>query len=1322
MENEEGLRKRQRDFLAKYNVDYGEEAEEPPAPPVPVQRMILLDSNETKTMPMDMDMDMDEADGDLDPQDAEAERVARVHFERQDQERQGHHHYEEQNDHFDAEDAPPSDEEETDGTEPREHRPVNFDYSSIDLLDAQYALGGEVYPECYARPRAPPLEGDLVFQHVETTYDIDWKRESPVVRIWGVTSAGHSVLVEDREFLPYFYVTIRSEEETKRVVQRLEDHLRERFHNVAAVRKRARLVAENKEDQWRASRALERYVLSVEPQEGVSMRGYHPPDKPKDRFLKLTLAFPKHVATARDALEQGLFGRRYITYEGNVPFELRYMIDHGIHGCQWLRIPQGDYIQNPTKRSDAQYEVTLRPFARPIPLPTAEFGDVAPMRILSYDCEMFRKERGFVTPDKNPVIMICAALHIPGDRERLVKHQVCFALRPKDGGTFLKFPEDPPPADGSPPPPRVPTTIYLYDDERDMMMAWHQYRTAVDPDAMTGWNTDNFDNPYLAGRASALGIYDQFMQFSRIRGKKCWIRESKFESKAHGARTTKEQVCEGRFSFDGLLFMLRGVMSKFRSYTLNFMSKELLDDTKVDVHHTQIPILYEGTDEDRTRLLWYCLKDALLPLRILQQQMAVVNGVEQARVSGVPIKWLLSRGQGVKTDSKLLRTKDPDEHRPSRSPKPGHTAGGHVEEPRRGFYLLPIASLDFASLYPSIMIAFNICYTTKVPLEWARANLDPNDYWIPWPSVDALTPEELAHRAAKRMSKKDRERYKAEEALAGKPVDFCFVKRHVRQGKLPKMLEEILGARAAAKRDLKKVDPDKEYAKHCVLDGRQLALKLLANSAYGYTKGQIFRDDDLMNAVTSAGRNMLGIVKATVLAPWVPDPAHPKGGTGGFAGRRVINVTKTREKGVDPEQEPKPGEPDLREYMECKPYVVYGDTDSVMVCFGDITLAECMRFGSEAAAMATAKFPKPVSLAFEAVKLRALYLNRKRYAALQLESLKEGERYADAIARAKLSKTGTVFKGLESKRRDNAPIGGGTQGRVLEILLWEADVDEAERYVISVIEDLLMNRIDMSQLVITKGLSKTMEQYEKGGTKQQHVELTKRIEARALRTGESTPQTGDRVPYIMISDTAKKVSKACELAEDPLFALKTGAPIDTNYYIQKQILPAVLRVFTGIWEPERCKDIHSSMPQDERESLKAFKRLFSPQLPHMRAKAIPRQPIDLDPEAPVKKARYGIARWARPQPKCLGCNVLLTAKSGNSPVCPHCNLEAVRAEKEKLLAQRTAAKEKAWKTCRDCQGASFSKVTCSNVTCDNFFHRERVVTDLEEIVADIRRF
>jgi DNA polymerase delta subunit 1 len=46
--------------------------------------------------------------------------------------------------------------------------------------------------------------------------------------------------------------------------------------------------------------------------------------------------------------------------------------------------------------------------------------------------------------------------------------------------------------------------------------------------------------------------------------------------------------------------------------------------------------------------------------------------------------------------------------------------GAIVIDPKRGFYEDPIATLDFASLYPSIMMAHNLCYTSLVPAHEAK--------------------------------------------------------------------------------------------------------------------------------------------------------------------------------------------------------------------------------------------------------------------------------------------------------------------------------------------------------------------------------------------------------------------------------------------------------------------------------------------------------------------------------------------------------------------------------------------------------------------------
>ena len=75
-------------------------------------------------------------------------------------------------------------------------------------------------------------------------------------------------------------------------------------------------------------------------------------------------------------------------------------------------------------------------------------------------------------------------------------------------------------------------------------------------------------------------------------------------------------------------------------------------------------------------------------------------------------------------------------------------------------------------------------------------------------------------------------------------------------------------------------------------------------------------------------------------------------------------------------------------------------------------------------------------------------------------------------------------KGIETVRRDNCRLVQNVITKVLEFILQERNVDKAVRFVKQTIADLLQNRVDLSQLVITKAYAK--HDY---SAKQAHVEL-----------------------------------------------------------------------------------------------------------------------------------------------------------------------------------------------------------------------------------------
>ena len=158
---------------------------------------------------------------------------------------------------------------------------------------------------------------------------------------------------------------------------------------------------------------------------------------------------------------------------------------------------------------------------------------------------------------------------------------------------------------------------------------------------------------------------------------------------------------------------------KLSSYSLNSVCAEFLGMQKEDVHHSIISELQQGTDEDRRRLAVYCIKDSYLVIRLMWKLAVLINYIEMARVCGVPLDYLLNRGQQIKVFSMLLRRCRAENLLVPNLAKHGNNEdvkfeGATVIEPKRAFYEEPIATLDFASLYPSIMQAYNLCYSTLI--------------------------------------------------------------------------------------------------------------------------------------------------------------------------------------------------------------------------------------------------------------------------------------------------------------------------------------------------------------------------------------------------------------------------------------------------------------------------------------------------------------------------------------------------------------------------------------------------------------------------------
>jgi len=204
--------------------------------------------------------------------------------------------------------------------------------------------------------------------------------------------------------------------------------------------------------------------------------------------------------------------------------------------------------------------------------------------------------------------------------------------------------------------------------------------------------------------------------------------------------------------------------------------------------------------------------------------------------------------------------------------------------------------------------------------------------------------------------------------------------------------------------------------------------------------------------------------------------------------------------------------------------VIYGDTDSVMIKFGVESVAESMELGKVAAVEVSKLFERPIKLEFEKVYYPYLLMNKKRYAGLY---------WSNPIKHDKMD-----TKGIETVRRDNCALVSNVVTQCLNLILIEKNVSMAIEYCQRIISDLLTNRLDLSLLVISKSLGKSAGASDYA-SKQAHVELAERMRKRDPR---SAPVVGDRVAYVITRGA--KDAKAHEKAEDPLYVLEHGVPID----------------------------------------------------------------------------------------------------------------------------------------------------------------------------------
>ena len=587
---------------------------------------------------------------------------------------------------------------------------------------------------------------------------------------------------------------------------------------------------------------------------------------------------------------------------------------------------------------------------------------------------------------------------------------------------------------------------------------------------------------------------------------------------------------------------------------------------KDDVSPQDLFRLTNGSADDRAIIAKYCFQDCNLVHHLLRKNDVVTGMTEIASICSVPIDFIVMRGQGIKLLSFIAKKcRENYTLMPviEKAVNDGSYEGAIVLPPKTGFYTdIPVAVVDYASLYPSSMISENISHDSKV---WTKEyDLDGVLLKETGTSEYDNLPEykyvdiEYDTYEYKRIDGKKKE----EKVLVGKKI--CRFAQFPDGGKalMPAILTELLKARKDTRKlikyktvklksgdehsgllndlgdeyeiinkseslKIKKSDVESindtynDFMKN-VFNQRQLGYKITANSLYGQcgARTSAFYDKDIAASTTATGRKLLTYGKRIIEDVYGDRICETKHGT-----------------------------------VKSNATYIYGDTDSVFFAFnltdldgkkivGKKALEITIELAIEAGELATKFLKPPHDLEYEKTFHPFLLLSKKRYVGMLYE--------------INPNKCKRKSMGIVLKRRDNAPVVKDIYGGNIDILMKDGDINKAIKFTKQFLQNIVDGKIDLKKLVITKSL----RDFYKNPESIAHKVLADRM---GKRDPGNKPAVGSRIPFVYFQ-TKKKVKLQGDKIEHPSYMIANNLKPDYTFYITNQIMKPLSQIFALVLE------------------------------------------------------------------------------------------------------------------------------------------------------------
>ena len=591
------------------------------------------------------------------------------------------------------------------------------------------------------------------------------------IYLFGVTKEGYSVCLEVNDFEPYFYVKVPghwTESECRGLVQKIKKAL------------------------WKRSKHLVGHKL-VKRKDAYGFN-----NQKEFKFLRLIFNNKRVCTSVQYMLKKPIEGHetmRFSIYDSNIDPMLVFMHVSNITASGWVKVSSKKLTENTLSRCQYNYSCHWKD-VNPM-----DESSIPPLVTLSFDLECYSSDGSFPNPDRldNRIIQIGSSIQRFGE-DKIYKHIIVLGSCDSVPGA----------------------TLVVVKTEKELIEEWIRLLQRVDPDQLIGYNIDDFDWTFLWKRAEKQECIDSIINgIGRLDHQQATFNEDKLESNAYGANSFNYIVTVGVGQIDLLHWFRKN--TKLDQYNLDFVSHKFLGENKRPVTPQEIFSMGgpNGDAKSRSVVADYCVQDTALPLRLMDNRCMMPNLIEMSRVTYTPFTWLIMRGEQIKVYSQLSR-----ELRKRKFVLPGKIIqqasefeGATVLDAEKGAYFEPVSGLDFASLYPSIMIAHNLCPTT----------------WVRLPKYQGIEGVEY-------------------KQFRWGINDHWFVQN--KEGIVPGILSRLWEERKKVKR---KMAAEKDTRLKAILNGKQLAIKVSMNSIYGFfgVKSGIFPCQPISSTVTYIGRTMI---------------------------------------------------------------------------------------------------------------------------------------------------------------------------------------------------------------------------------------------------------------------------------------------------------------------------------------------------------------------------------------------------------------------------------------------------------------------------------